>query len=330
MYDDIGGEMKILSDCTAKNAACIFRYAEKRMARTAELAHIVCRKILSGSDADIMDVICTSDEAREEYISGKKALECDALTGLANKNEAANLKRTLSLCDVLYFCREISRFGGKTYAAADAERWLSDGDIIQYPRAGDVKIAFVRGRQANDAFAEFARYIHGGAMPYGEESFADVCQSVYSGIAEYGIIPVENSSDGRLASFYGMFEKFGLYIIMLCEVMSGDGESYTKFALCSRSVKALMADGEKTLHFRLTLDSPDGITALLYGGRYYGASLRRAEPIPVSAAGRENSFDISFCVDGADLAGFICCLKLEYPQFSTVGLYTSVKAGDGV
>ena len=78
MYDNIGGEMKILSDCTAKNAACIFRYAEKRMARTAELAHIVCRKILSGSNADIMDVICTSDEAREEYISGKKALECDA------------------------------------------------------------------------------------------------------------------------------------------------------------------------------------------------------------------------------------------------------------
>ena len=67
MYDNIGGEMKILSDCTAKNAACIFRYAEKRMARTAELAHIVCRKILSGSNADIMDVICTSDEAREEY-----------------------------------------------------------------------------------------------------------------------------------------------------------------------------------------------------------------------------------------------------------------------
>ena len=95
MYDNIGGEMKILSDCTAKNAACIFRYAEKRMARTAELAHIVCRKILSGSNADIMDVICTSDEAREEYISGKKALECDALTGLANENEAANLKRTL-------------------------------------------------------------------------------------------------------------------------------------------------------------------------------------------------------------------------------------------
>ena len=241
MYDNIGGEMKILSDCTAKNAACIFRYAEKRMARTAELAHIVCRKILSGSNADIMDVICTSDEAREEYISGKKALECDALTGLANENEAANLKRTLSLCDVLYFCREISRFGGKTYAAADAERWLSDGDIIQYPRAGDVKIAFVRGRQANDAFAEFARYIHGGAMPYGEESFADVCQSVYSGIAEYGIIPVENSSDGRLASFYGMFEKFGLYIIMLCEVRSGDGESYTKFALCSRFIMLFLS-----------------------------------------------------------------------------------------
>ncbi len=330
MYDDIGDEMKILSDCTAKNAANIFRCAEKRMARTAELAHILCRKILSGSDADIMDVICASDEAREEYISAKNALESSAATAFANESEAENLKRTLSLCDALYFCRAISRFGGKAYTAEDAERWLSDGDTAQYSRTGDIKIAFVRGRQANGAFAEFARYIKGGAMPYGEESFADVCQSVYSGAAEYGIIPVENSSDGRLASFYGMFEKFGLYIIMLCEVKSDNGEGYTKFALCSRSVKALRAEGEKILHFRLTLDSPDGLAPLLYGGGYYGASLRRAEPVPFSAAGRENSFDISFCVDGADLAGFICFLKLEYPQFSAVGLYTSVKAGDAV
>lgn len=327
MYEDVNGEMKILSDCTAGNASCIFRYAEKRMARIAELAHILCRRIISEGDADIMNAVCTSDVAREEYISAKRMLEYDALTGSVNESEAVNLRRTLSLCDAMYFCRAISRFGDRTYTETDVERWLSDGDTVQYTRGGDTRIAFVRGRQANEAFAEFARFIPGGAMPYGEENFSDVCQSVYSGIAEYGIIPVENSSDGRLASFYGMFEKFGLYITMLCEVRSGDGEEYTKFALCSRSVRSLRAGGEKILHIRLTLDSPDELAALLCGGSHYGASLRRAEPVPVSAAGRENSFDVSFCVDGADLAGLICCLKLEYPQFSTVGLYPSVRAG---
>lgn len=82
------------------------------------------------------------------------------------------------------------------------------------------------------------------------------------------------------------------------------------------------------LHIRLTLDSPDGLSDLLFCGKYFGASLRRSDPIPAAATGRENSFDVAFCVDGADLAGLICALKLEYPQFSAVGIYTEIKAED--
>ena len=130
-------------------------------------------------------------------------------------------------------------------------------------------------------------------MPFGEESFADVCRSVYSGVTEYGIVPVENSSDGRLTGLYGLFERYGLYIIMLCEVGSGDGEGYTKFALCSRSMKLLRAGGERILHIRLTLDTAGGLSDLLFCGKYFGASLRRADPVPTAATGRENSFDVS-------------------------------------
>ena len=324
--DMVEGEKKILSDCIEKSSRSVAGCAEKRIARIYELAHMVCREILSGTDGDIMAAVSASDEARETYSDGKRILSGELPTGGENAEERQFLSDAVSLCDTFCLCRAISRFGGRKYTDSDVLSWLSDGDGIQSERMGEAKVAFVRGRQANDAFSRFARCIPGGVMPFGEESFADVCRSVYSGVTEYGMVPVENSSDGRLAGLYGLFERYGLYIIMLCEVGSGDGEGYTKFALCSRSMKLLRAGGERILHIRLTLDSPDGLSDLLLCGKYFGALLRRSDPIPTAATGRENSFDVAFCVDGADLAGLICALKLEYPQFSAVGIYTEIKA----
>lgn len=322
----VGEERKILSDCMEKNSVALASCAEKRIARIYELAHVLCREILSVTDGDIMTAVSVSDEARETYSDGKRILSGELPTGGENAEQGKVVSDTVSLCDTFCLCRAISRFGGRKYTDSDVLSWLSDGDGIQSERMGEAKVAFVRGRQANEAFSRFARCIPGGVMPFGEESFADVCRSVYSGVTEYGIVPVENSSDGRLAGLYGLFERYGLYIIMLCEVGSGDGEGYTKFALCSRSMKLLRAGGERILHIRLTLDTAGGLSDLLFCGKYFGASLRRADPVPTAATGRENSFDVSFCVDGADLAGLICALKLEYPQFSAVGIYTEIKA----
>ena len=322
----VGEERKILSDCMEKNSVALASCVEKRIARIYELAHVLCRKILSETGGDIMTAVCAFDEAREIYSEGKAALCRTVPMGKENADERRVVSDAVSLCDTFCLCRAISRFGGEKYTDADVLGWLSDGDVIQSGRIGETKVAFVRGRQANEAFSRFARCIPGGVMPFGEESFADVCRSVYSGVTEYGIVPVENSSDGRLTGLYGLFERYGLYIIMLCEVGSGDGEGYTKFALCSRSMKLLRAGGERILHIRLTLDTAGGLSDLLFCGKYFGASLRRAYPVPTAATGRENSFDVSFCVDGADIPALICALKLEYPQFSAVGIYTEIKA----
>ncbi len=323
---DTAKERGILSGCIENNTCAVLLSAEKRMARISELAHFVCREMLAFSGDDVMTAVCSSDEAREIYEGGKRVLSGRASLGEANADEEKIVSDVISACDRFYFCKAISRFDGRKYTEDDALRWLSDGEQTAPPAAGEKKIAFMRSRQANEAFSRFAKYIPGGVMPFGEESFADVCRSVYSGATEYGLIPVENSSDGRLAGLYGTFERYGLYIVMLCDVASPDGEGYTKFALCSRSLGSIKAKGEKILHIRLTLDSPDGLSDLLFCGKYFGAFLRRADLIPVSAAGRENSFDISLCIDNCDLAGLICALKLEYPQFSAVGIYTEIKA----
>lgn len=326
---DAAKERGILSDCIENNTRAVLLSAEKRMARISELAHFSCREILVSSGGDIMSAVCFSDEARRIYESGKRALAGEVSLGKANADEEKIISDVISACDRLYFCKAISRFDGRKYTEDDALRWLSDGEqTVVPPASGEKRIAFMRSRQANEAFSRFARYIPGGVMPFGEESFADVCRSVYSGATEYGLIPVENSSDGRLVGLYGLFERYGLYITMLCDIASPDGEGYTKFALCSRSPESIKAKGEKILHIRLTLDSPDGLSELLFCGKYFGAFLRRADLIPLSAAGRENSFDVSLCIDNCDLAGLICALKLEYPQFSAVGIYTEIKAED--
>lgn len=306
----------------------VFAEAEKRLAYLCEAARAVSLGLLSSSGrSDIFEAVFSGEGLENPMEKNFSEVGAKPVLDAANGDESDFLRESLCLFDRFYICRQVSRFGGKKYGEDELIRVLSDAEGQNAPVSDEIKISFIRGKQANAAFEAFARCIF-GVMPSGCESFADVCESVFSGETDFGIVPVESSSDGRLGSFYGMIEKYGLYIVLLCGIPMQDGENITKFALCARSIMKINAAGRRIFHFRLTLDLPDAITSVLAAGKYYGLSLCRADLIPVSSAGRENAFEFVFCTDGADLAGFTCFLKLTYPQFLPVGMYTELAAGE--
>ncbi|MBO4217032.1 MAG: hypothetical protein J5940_03720, partial [Clostridia bacterium] len=246
---------------------------------------------------------------------------------LALSNELADsekyLSRQLGVYDSCFICSKLNAVRPDT---ADVVRTLFGAVQSEKPTEEPFRIAFVTGKQANAAFERFAKYL-GTVSAVGVESFSDACDAASEGEADYCIVPLENSSEGRLDGFYNAIGKSGLYPVLGCRL--SDGYEYTRFALCCRTPGFIAAEGETIMQIRITAGSVNDMTDILTAAEFFGASAKRLDTIPLSAAGRENSLDLVFGVSDADAAGFITFLRFEYPQFYLFGIYTDVGEGEG-
>ena len=81
------------------------------------------------------------------------------------------------------------------------------------------------------------------------ESFTAVCESISDENSVFGIIPVINSTDGRLMSFYRLLDKYDLKISAVCKVENpGDG-GFTKFALVGKKLANIDLKRKKFIEF---------------------------------------------------------------------------------
>jgi prephenate dehydratase len=200
--------------------------------------------------------------------------------------------------------------------------WLSEGDEVSEPViTQDRLVAFVRGNVSGKAFERFAKYVPGVLAEY-EEDFRKALESVANGEATFAIVPIENSFDGRLNSFYRLMEKYALSIVLAADIPSDDYESSTKFALVYKKLDFIEADGAELFECKITLREPAELADILNAAAYFGAEVCKVHSLPLSSGGRENSFDIIFGLDGANIAGLFCYLMRKYPHLSPVGLYT--------
>lgn len=283
-----------------------------RRAHLCDISRAVAEKISSVCGGDILTAVCTREEPKEIY---------DSLRRCAVFGGDPLCRTDVTALDSLLICEGLT--SGKNYTADDVCAALcGDGS----PATDGVRIALAPGRPANAAFETFAKELK-NVTAQTEESFSAACDSTAEGDSDYCIMPIENSSDGRLGSFYRLIEKNGLYIVMSYRYVSPDGESYTRFALCAGGPARLGCDGKTYLHFHLTADGMETLEAVLRAGRFFGMMTVRADMIPTAVAGRDNALDFIFSADGGDLAGFICYMKLEYPQFSVTGIYAESGGG---
>lgn len=304
---DRSGYEKIIRGNIARSDRRFSDAIDVRRAHLCDISRAVAEKISAVCGGDLLTAVCTREEPKQIY---------DSLRGCAGSGGETFCAKDVSETDSLTICKGIT--DGKCYTAREVCRALSGSD--DEPETDGVKIAFAPGKPANAAFETFAKSMK-NVSAQSEESFSASCDSTAGGDSDYCIIPIENSSDGRLGSFYRLIEKNGLYIVMSYRYVSPDGENYTRFALCCGKMTHIALDGETYLHFHLTADGLDTLEDILRAGRFFGLRIVRADMIPSSVAGRDNSIDFIFAVENGDLAGFVCFLKLEYPQFSVTGIY---------
>ena len=98
------------------------------------------------------------------------------------------------------------------YMLLDNQDSLGFTAVKHFPRNKDTKVAFYgeRGAYTEQAMLEyFETEVNGIAL----STFEDVMKAIKEGKAEYGVLPIENSSTGTLSDIFDLLSEYDNYII---------------------------------------------------------------------------------------------------------------------
>ena len=127
------------------------------------------------------------------------------------------------------------------------------------------------------------------------QSFSDVCEMVGDMESDFGVVPIENSFDGRLGSFYRMLDKNELKIIAVCNIEDDAGESSTRFALVSSSVCQWENDYTQWIELSASSFESSRILELISVAEILKMPVKRLSSVPLYYRG-------NVCVDTITLA----------------------------
>ncbi len=187
-------------------------------------------------------------------------------------------------------------------------------------------VSYLKNSLADIAFNNFSKLLKEPRVSYGE-TFADVCEDVYYSRNPYCILPIENSDDGRMTGFCNMIRKYGLKIVLTCNVESANGKT-TRFALLKRDIakiecKSGMSDGEY-VEIGFNFGERIRLQEVLQAASFFGFWLHKVDSFPIYYSEKEYYFDVIFKGNG-DLKKFLFWLELEIPRFEIIGIYTQIK-----
>ncbi len=98
------------------------------------------------------------------------------------------------------------------YMLLEDQESLGFTEVEHFPRNKETQIAFYgeRGSYTEQAMLEYFQTEVSG-LPM--ETFEEVMQAVQGGKAEYGVLPIENSSTGTLSDIFDLLSEYNVYII---------------------------------------------------------------------------------------------------------------------
>lgn len=133
--------------------------------------------------------------------------------------------------DIVTLCTEIANALPDGYVRVLADLF---GEDVPPADSALGRVAYVANNYTEQAFSLLCADIKGCRVSY-HHHFDDVCQEVYNGHSQYGILPVQSSAEGMLAGLYRMIARYRLKICAVCRV-AGTHDSHTVFALVKRTL----------------------------------------------------------------------------------------------
>lgn len=195
-------------------------------------------------------------------------------------------------------------------------------DFFEISEKGADKIAYVKNTFSDNAYLQFSSDLnHPRAANF--DSFSDVCEEVYNGICEYGILPILHQRDGKLFRFYALLAKYELRIVCACDVpcIEQGGVTVTRYALVRKSLP--VGREEEITHVELLLPADSGeICDLLQAAQLCALTPARLDTRPSGDSdGDGMTHQITLTQSHGELALFLAFLAICLPDCTVLGLY---------
>ena len=186
------------------------------------------------------------------------------------------------------------------------------------------KISYLKNKYNDMAFEYFSRSV-ANAKPDYASSFTECCENVFDGRCEFCIIPIMNSSDGRLMSFYSLLDRYELKI---CETVDFDADgtaSSIRYARVSRACKEQKERVQKNKRFIFEFSVIDeGMTIfapLFEAANKASARLIAVDSLPVEYTSHMQKFYFSFSIPQSSALAFRLFVALKHPTYTPIGFY---------
>ena len=234
------------------------------------------------------------------------------------------LSADFSSTDKIIFLSEICR----SEHSEKIKKMLFIGSPEPTTAGAHSKISYLKNKYNDIAFECFSRSVV-NAKPDYAASFAECCENVFEGRCEFCILPIMNSSDGRLMSFYALIDRYDLKI---CDVISIDGEDSTStfcYALIGRACKEqqrtrLQKNQRYIFEFSIVDDCADFLTPLLMAANKIGAKLTCVDSLPMEYSADMQKFFFSFSIPAQSTLAFRLFVALKHQTYTPIGIYKEI------
>lgn len=227
---------------------------------------------------------------------------------------ADHYENAVHYADLVSLCTEIASLYPQGYEHVFAQLF---GQYTPPTQDALGRVAYVANSYTEQAFMELTGFIKHRRVAYFHH-FDDVCQEVRGGLCEYGILPVESTSEGLMAGLFRLIELYDLRICALCRISAAQ-DSHTAFALVRKTIPPIHPQSSHCLDILCSPSDQEEISELICVSSLCGHTLLHA----ATYQGQDSeTFRLRFGVQPNTLYPFLLYLTFFNADITPIGIYT--------
>lgn len=241
------------------------------------------------------------------------------------ENISRLLGNRMSVEDKIFLCHKICE-----EETDEASSIITFGvQHMKVPPGAHGKIAYVRNRYNDVAFDDFSPLIPHSKSVY-HTTFESCCEAVGNGESEFTILPIENTSDGKMFGFYSLLDRYELRICAVCSVEDDELSKTVRYALAGRNylsehIEKSSGSQPQIFEFCLTGSAERDLPDIIRAASLCSAEIYRLSGLPSHYDDLIMRFYYSLkLTDNSQLPAFLTYMKFEHPGYSPIGLYREI------
>ena len=220
---------------------------------------------------------------------------------------------------VSFFCKAVNKID------FSPSLFLNENSSLDFftPQA-PAMISYVKNNHCDQAFIKFSILFDNPKVAY-RTSFEEVCEDVYNSASDYCILPIENSTGGKLLSFYSLIDKYDLKIFAICDLDEGNSDKQTRYALISKkSLIYLKNKNSVFIEFSMVEDKNYSLKNILEAAEICGLELYRIDTVSSQYDDLSFKFYHIFKTKNQGILPFLMYLNYKYPRHEAIGYYIEI------